>query len=191
MAILCIKLPDHMKQINFGPCGARVLLVLVFAVSAMACGKLEDNPEGGVEIFLLDSFELTGGEYSCAIEEGAVVPAPDPLVPYSGFRYYDSSAHAFKLTGAYRDTIANHGFPVSPTAFGVYANGELVYTGYFIPAYSSVACAWVTIDPLFVESNGRLDVKLGYPGSIEGVEIPDRRNDPRILGIFKRDGNLR
>jgi len=167
------------------------LILVLLGMSLFSCDKLEDKPEGEVEICLLESFELDGGEFSSAIDESTAVPESRPFIPYSGIKSYHRADHAFKLTDAYRDTVINTGFPVSPTAFGVYANGELIYTGYFIPAYSSVGCAWTTIDPLFVSSGNRLDVKLGYPAPFEGVDVPDRRNDPRILAIFDRDGKLK
>ncbi len=165
--------------------------LFLFSMLLLSCDKLENDPPGEVEIYLLASYELVGGEYSAAIDESSILSDTKPFIPYAGIASYYSSDHAFKLTDAYRDMVINRQFPVIPTAFGVYANGELIYTGYFIPGYSSMGCAWTTIDPLFVSSGNRLDVKLGYPGPVEGVEVPDRRNDPRILAIFKRDHKLK
>jgi hypothetical protein len=52
-------------------------------------------------------------------------------------------------------------------------------------------CQWVVADPLFIENDHGLMINLGYPGTWEGYEIPDKRNDPRILETFKQDGKLR
>ena len=69
-------------------------------------------------------------------------------------------------------------------AFAVTANEELVYTGYFVPSYSSASVQWIVIDPLFWHLTNRMYVNLGYPGLFEGAVIPDHRNDERILKIF-------
>jgi hypothetical protein len=41
-----------------------------------------------------------------------------------------------------------------------------------------------------LHGDNELWVELGYPGPIDGVEIPDERNHPLILDIFRRDGKL-
>ena len=75
-------------------------------------------------------------------------------------------------------------------AFAVAADEELAYTGYFWPGYSSMGCQWITTDPLFIGNRNTMTMGLGYPGLIEGTSIPDNRNDPRILEIFRADGKL-
>jgi hypothetical protein len=73
-------------------------------------------------------------------------------------------------------------------AFAVTANDSIVYTGYFWASFSSTPCDWVVIDPLAVSSSEILPVRLGYPGLLPEYQIPDKRNAPRIIQIFK-DGN--
>jgi hypothetical protein len=53
-----------------------------------------------------------------------------------------------------------------------------------------MSCQWVVADPLFYGINDGLKINLGYPGTWEGYEIPDKRNDPRILAVFRKDGKL-
>jgi len=67
----------------------------------------------------------------------------------------------------------------------------LIYTGYFWPSYSSVSCDWVIIDPLSVYSGNKIHVILSYPGQNAGVNIPDKRNDSRIIQIFQKDHKLK
>ena len=143
---------------------------------------------GEVSFYLLETFNTVGDD--CPIDESSVVLEAEPLITYDGLTWYDANEYEFGITEEVMETIKNMEQSVFGVPFGVTAGGELVYTGYFWPAYSSLACPWTTIDPVFMEMNHSLRVRLGYPGSIEGAEITDRRNDPRILEIFRRDGKL-
>ena len=113
-----------------------------------------------------------------------------PLISYSDFLSYDSLEYAFWLSNRAMKAIENLEHSVHGIAFGIKANGTLVYTGYFWPSYSSAICDWVVIDPIVTGVEYKIIVRLGYPGLLQGMEIPDKRNDSRIIKIFEDDNKL-
>ena len=144
--------------------------------------------KGDVAVFLLEEFEISTGMFR--IDDKSVVTNSIPLVDYEEFLSYNPSTYTFEISESGIAKVESLNHSVHGIAFGVVANDELVYTGYFWPAYSSMSCDWITIDPLAIEFSGKGQVTLGYPGVPPGVSIPDKRNDRRILEIFKRDGKL-
>lgn len=158
----------------------------------MSCEKNDSNPTrdipGEVKFYLIDEYETV--DETLEIDLATVVLKEDPLLNYSELRAYNARDFFFKLSDGARDIIENMEHSVGGIAFAVTANEELVYTGYFVPSYSSISMQWIVIDPIFWHFTNRMYVNIGYPGQIEGVEIPDLRNDERILKIFRRDGRL-
>ncbi|MDX2430512.1 MAG: hypothetical protein QNK35_06245 [Bacteroides sp.] len=167
-------------------------ILLGFTLLFSACdkddGESSGDVTGEVELFLLDSYELVNE--TPEIDPASVVLKEDPLLRYSDLKSYNAKDYFFKVTDAARERLEEMEHSVSGVAFGVTADGVLIYTGYFVPSYSSFSVQWIVIDPVFWHSSNRIYVNLGYPGAFEGVEIPDLRNDERILKIFRRDRNL-
>jgi hypothetical protein len=151
------------------------------------CQKNSGDVTGEVEIYLLDAYETENG--GCAIQLQTVTLQQKPLVGYSDLLNYNSKEYYFRITASAGETIREMPHSVFGTAFAVTADKEVIYTGYFIPSFSSCICQCTVIDPLMTTS-GKMHVNLGYPGPIEDVVIPDHRNDTRILEIFRRDGRL-
>jgi hypothetical protein len=169
-----------------------LFLALLFVGTLISCDKNESDPTGDipgeVKFYLIDAYETV--DETPEIDFGTVVLNEDPLLYYSDLKAYNAREFFFKLTDGARDKIENMEHSVGGIAFAVTADEELVYTGYFVPSYSSISMQWVVIDPTFWHFTNRMYVNLGYPGQVEGVEIPDLRNDERILRIFRRDGKL-
>ena len=161
-----------------------ILLFLFFT----ACEKNNENVTGVVELYLLEVYETVGE--TPEIDLATVILAPEPLLGYPDFKSYNAKEYYVKVTDDARETIEEMDHSVAGVPFAVTADEEVVYTGYFVPAYSSISMQWIVIDPVFWRLNNRMYVALGYPGQFEGSVIPDHRNDPRILDIFRRDGNL-
>jgi hypothetical protein len=44
---------------------------------------------------------------------------------------------------------------------------------------------------MMVSAVNKMQVRLGYPGLLPGQVIPDKRNDPRIIQVFKQDNKLK
>ncbi|MBE9468883.1 MAG: hypothetical protein IMY72_11285 [Bacteroidetes bacterium] len=161
-------------------------LISVFSLVFIACDKDEDSNliSGNVDLYLLKSFETV--ENTAQIDSSTVITNENPLIRYSDFVSYDSENYIFKISENMEQSIKNMEFPVSGVAFAIKANNNLIYTGYFWPGYSSASCNWVVIDPIILFNE--LRVRLG--GQIQGTNIPDNRNDERILNIFRRDNKL-
>lgn len=166
---------------------AIILVSFLFFAGFSGCDKYS-NVTGEVELYLLQEYETVDG--SPEIDLNSIVLANDPLIGYSDFRSYNAKEHYFKLTDDAREAVEKESWTVGGTVFAVTADEEVIYTGYFVPIYSSLSVQWIVIDPLFSRLNNNMYVELGYPGQLEGTVIPDHRNDPRILDIFHRDGKL-
>jgi hypothetical protein len=163
-------------------------IILWIVLPLTSCDRDQGSVTGKVEFYLVAEFNTVGER--CAIDLHSVELDPDPLIWYAELLSYNPEEHIFEITDGAKNTIQNLEHSVFGVPFGVTADGALVYTGYFWPGYSSLSCQWIVIDPLFWMGGNSLRVELGYPGLLEGAEIPDLRNDPRILDIFRRDGKL-
>ncbi len=165
----------------------RALLIAFLGWTLFFCQDSEISPGKKVELYLLESFETV--DNTCQIDEEAVKLQDWPLIGYSDFVSYDASEHIFELSDPGNEYISDQGFTLHGEPFAITVDGEIIYTGYFWAGFSSTGCLWVVTDPFFADDIG-LQIQLGYPGEIDGVEIPDRRNDPRILATFRQDGKL-
>lgn len=165
-----------------------LLLMFLFSTLVFACDKNDDPVVGEVEFFLLDSYETYGN--TPAIDATTAVLENTPFLSYADLVSYNSETYTFELSAAGVEAVKDQSYPVDGKAFGVVANGNLIYTGYFWPSYSSMSCHWVVIDPTLTEINNQLRVRLGYPGEANDGSIPDERNEDVILDVFKRDGKL-
>ena len=171
-----------MKRIfSFSVPLALSILILV------SCDK-EPNVSGEVELFLLESFATL--DQTCAIDQSAAVLKNEPLISYSEFSSYNSEKYVFTISDKAALAVENLEHSVFGLPFAVVADHEIAYTGYFWPAYSSLGCQWIVIDPLMWQGKNELHVVLGYPGPLEGSEISDERNNQLIIDIFNRDGKL-
>jgi len=89
------------------------------------------------------------------------------------------------------ETLESLDYSVNGLAFAIKTNDTMIYTGYFWPSYSSASCDWVVIDPLMTSIGNKIQIRLGYPDLVQGQVIQDKRNDERIIRIFKRDNKLK
>jgi len=167
-----------------------ILLSLILGAALIwGCEKEEDKPDGKrVDIYQLAEYETAEG--SCRIIDSTVELDDSIIIPYDQIISYNKQTHTFTVS----DRIAKRlnetsEDPIHGTAFAVTVDSEAIYTGYFWAGYSSATCDWVTIDPLNYTGSNEIPVKLGYPWNFDGV--PDRRNDERILNVFRLDGKLK
>jgi hypothetical protein len=163
----------------------------LFILFANACERDESNvnPADKVELFLIHSYSRI--DNSSQIDENSVVTEKKPFIYYSDFLSYDSTACVFELSDSATEAVKNIEYSSYGKAFAVKANDTLIYTGYFWSSYSSLSCEWTVIDPLMTSLGNEIQVKLGYPYLIPGQTIPDKRNDKRIIRIFKHDDKLK
>lgn len=165
------------------------ILFALLIVTVSGCEKWRGDAEGGVELYLLESYQTE--DHSCAIKNSSVKVREEPLISYADFKSYNSKKHIFKISAAAAGVIKDQEHSVFGLAFAMVANEKVVYTGYFWPSYSSSSCQWIVIDPFMIFGENELRVVLGYPGLFEGADIPDERNNELILDIFRRDGKLK
>jgi len=154
------------------------------------CGRdaTHNLVKGTVAFYLIDTFARV--DSTAQIDPASVVTEPDPLVKYMDLLAYKPDKHTFIVSNRARSAVLQLDHSLYGTPFAVKANDSLVYTGYFWPGYSSASCNWIVIDPIMLDMTNEMKVNLGYPGPMEEHPIPDKRNDPRILQIFKRDHKL-
>lgn len=162
-------------------------IILVSGVFLSGCETICNNSQ--VELYLIDSFSTVG--HSTQIDEMTVVTGAVPLLCYSDFLSYDSGEYTFEITGSAQQKIEDLEHSTHGIAFAIKADNTLIYTGYFWPVYSSASCDWIVIDPCMSSVDNKLQVKLGYPGLNPAFPVPDRRNDERLLRIFRRDNKLK
>lgn len=166
-----------------------LLIIILISFGLSNCEKKCEfgEIEGDVAFYLLDSFETIGE--GCKIDDSSVALQNEALINYDQLLSYDSENFTFAVNDEVLE-LMDESYPVHGTAFGVVADGALIYTGYFWPSYSSLSCNWYTIDPIFVKINNNMRVYMGYPGEHPDLIDPDKRNDERIICIFERDGKL-
>jgi len=152
-----------------------------------ACKKDDEiKSTGQIELYLLESYNSNNYQ----IDESTIKIQIVPLINYSDIISYNSTNYSFKITDNARARIKNLNHSTHGLAFAVLADNKLVYSGYFWPSYSSQSCDWIVIDPIEADMYNEMKVKIGYPGLMQGVTIPDKRNDKQIIDILTRDNKL-
>jgi hypothetical protein len=163
----------------------------LFILTVYSCEKKESNLyfNGRVELYLIQNYSKI--DHSSQINENTVVTEKAALIFYSDIISYDSTECIFELSDRAIEAIKGLKHSVNGLAFGIKVNDKLIYTGYFWPGYSSASCDWVVIDPFMTSIGNKIQVRLGYPGLVQGQTIQDKRNDGRIIQILKQDNKLK
>ncbi|MFC2112930.1 hypothetical protein ACFLTA_06655 [Bacteroidota bacterium] len=160
-----------------------VLGILSMLIMISACDKESINPNAGknVEFYLLDN-DMTD-IYDMAISPDIAILNDSVLIGYDDIISYNLKTYDFKVSGDVMERLNSY------EAFAVTVDKEVIYTGYFWTSISSRIVNTIVIDLVFTEEN-TLHVQLGYPGLMDGMTIQDKRNDPRILDVLRRDKKL-
>ncbi|WP_066633567.1 hypothetical protein [Labilibacter marinus] len=164
------------------------VLIVILCIFSLGCEKDATSSGGKVELYLVDTFSTIGN--SSQIDEATIKTKTLPLIEYSDFLSYNPTSYTFALSDKARSVIKDMELSVHGVPFAIKANNAFIYSGYFWPSISSTSCDWLVIDPLMTYSENAIEVRLGYPGLLSGMEIPDKRNDSRIINIFKDDNKL-
>jgi hypothetical protein len=172
----------RMKSLFYKP--SITAMLLLAAVAFNGCDKYDKDIVGEVEIYLLDEYNQKP-ESSAILNTGMVLEAT-PVVAYDEIISYDAATCTFDIDPAAAARLQD----LYQSAFAVTISGETVYTGYFWSGFSSHIVDWVVADLLTLEMSGKLRMELGYPYLMDGMNIPDNRNDNRLLSVFHRDGKL-
>jgi len=166
------------------------IIILIILSVFVSCKKDKHSikAEGEIEFYLLKSYNTLDNSFM--IDESTVITNNEALIKYSDIKSYEPETYMFVISEESKNYISNLEQAIDGLAFALKANGNVIYTGYFFPSYSSMICDWVVIDPIGIEYHNELKVKLGYPRLSEEMTIPDNRNNELILAILKRDNKL-
>lgn len=143
--------------------------------------------DGRVEIFGLKTFAWRG-DGTCAVEPNSVVLNSTPLVANDGIVSYNRSSYIFEFRGA----SAQHIKDLAPrTPFAVTVNGDIIFIGVCMQSIMSSACfESITMENL-IHGPNKAKLELGYPGTLAGSPVEDKRNDATLLGALQSQGKLR
>jgi hypothetical protein len=161
-----------------------VILLTGFLIFLTCCEKDSGN---GLEFYLLKDYQKVAS--SSEIIAGSEKLDKYPIISYNEIISYDSTNHYFQIETAKAQEFNKQNWSVQGTAFALTINRSVIYSGYFMPGYSSLGLDWISIDPLSSESNIR--VSLGYPGDWSQLSNRDPRNDYRIINLLKQDKKLK
>jgi hypothetical protein len=165
------------------------LFMLLFGISCEKETRLI-NAGTDVEIYLLQKYSVLQG--TDEIIHSSVVMENEPLVSYDQILEYNAADHSFRIAEpAIKAINREGGLRCHFKAFAVTVDREVIYTGYFWPAYSSTIKQYFIIDPILYDGKNRLTVQKAYPTNSYAGNYKDFRNDSRILDIFRRDGKLK
>jgi hypothetical protein len=159
-------------------------ILTVFITILTSCEK---DSGFGLEIYLLKDYQTKSS--SQEIISGSEKLYQNPIIYYQNIAYYDSTDHFFKIDSLKAIELNHINWPTQGTAFALTIDRTIIYSGYFIPGYSSSGSGWICIDPLSI--NGKIRVTLGYPGDQSNLISIDPRNDDRIIGLLKGDNKLK
>jgi hypothetical protein len=164
------------------------LIPALLAIPGPSCEKINPIVEGEIDIYLLADHESIDPLWD--VDESTLRTEDHPLIGYDEILSYDPSSHIFTISYSARQNLKGKEMEIHTRPFVLTANEKFIYTGYFWSSFSSSICPWLTIDPVHAQYTGELRVELGYPEEMDGMNIPDRRNDKRLLRILRHDGKL-
>jgi hypothetical protein len=160
------------------------VLLAVFLIILTSCEK---DSGYGLEIYLLKDYQKVTSSSEIII--GSETLFKNPIICYNEIISYDSTDHYFQIETTKAQELNHQNWSVQGTAFALTINKSIIYSGYFMPSYSSLGLDWISIDPLSIDS--KIRVSLGYPGDWSQLANRDPRNDYRIISLLKKDNKLK
>ena len=165
-----------------------LLLILLTSVLHISCNET-DSISGinrGVELYEIEEYETINN--TDQIDESTVKAKDSPLLNYEDLISYNSKVYKFEISEQAEQLLEN--IQDLSGAFAIKVDNELIYTGYFVPGYSSRLYAWNIIDPIMSSFSGECFVRrISFQGGSQ-PSYGDKRNDPRILDAFRTAGKL-
>jgi hypothetical protein len=162
-------------------------LFAIMTVLSFALISCEKDSGSGLEIYLLTDFQKKSS--SSEIISGSEKLSKNPIISYNEIISYDSTNHYFQIDASKAQEFNQKSWSVQGTAFSLTINKSIIYSGYFMPGYSSLGLDWIAIDPLSI--NSKIRVGLGYPGDWAQLQNRDPRNDYRIINQLLKDNKLK
>lgn len=162
------------------------LFVIITAITSalVSCEKLS---ESGLEIYLLTDYQKKSP--GAEILYGSEKLSENPIISYNDIILYDSADHYFQISESKAQEMHRIKWGTQGTAFSLTINKQIIYSGYFMPGYSSLALNWISMDPLAFDS--KIRVTLGYPADWPQFQGRDPRDDSRIINYLRKDNKLK
>lgn len=163
-----------------------LLFILVLTACCLSCKKDTIKAGGTVEIYLLKTIQTVSGK--CQIEASASILQDTATIKNQDILGYSQTNYEFKLTAtAIQKVRTFRDF----TPFAVTVDKQVIYYGFFKPGFSSSSCDnSITMDVDWTTGN-KISLRLGYPGSLQGVTVDDQRNNPKLIATLKNQGKLK
>ena len=183
-----IRSKIFIKRVTHSPIRAmRIsLFILVIMVTCISCKKESVNTGEKVEIYLLKTYQRVTNK--CQIDPSFSILHDTATVMNEDILEYSKSDYTFTLNEkAMQKVRAFRDF----TPFAVTVDKQVIYYGFFKPSISSSSCDnSITMDIEWT-TGSKIFLRLGYPGTPQGVSIDDQRNNEKLLKTLKNQGKLR
>ena len=163
-----------------------IFFYLTITIFCLSCTKDDVKSGDTIEIYLLKSSQLVAGK--CQIDPLTSVLQDTAIIKNQDILEYSQSNYQFKLTDFAIQkvrTLQDH------TAFAVTVDKQVIYYGFFKPSISSSSCDNSIIMDLDRTSDNKINLKLGYPGQLQGVTIDDERNNEKLVMTLRNQGKLK
>ena len=163
-----------------------LLFIFTIIITGISCKKERVKAGETVEIYLLKTYQRVTNK--CQIDPSATILQDAATVMNDEILEYSKSDYKFKLKeNAMQKVRAFHDF----TPFAITVDKQVIYYGFFKPMISSSSCDnSITMDVDWTTGN-KIYLRLGYPGTLQGVTIDDQRNSQKLLSALESQGKLR
>ena len=164
----------------------QLFFILAIITLFISCKKESVVSGNSVEIYLLKTTATVTGK--CRIDGSASVLSDTAIIKNQDILEYTKKDFQFTLTyPAIQKVKIFNDF----TAFAVTVDRQVIYYGFFKPGISSSSCYQSITMNIDYTNGNKINLKLGYPGTIEGETIQDLRNDSKLIATLKSQGKLR
>lgn len=155
--------------------------VLLFA----SCSKKQPAQvlaETKIAVYRLASHQVMANQ--CRVDPATAVLEATPLIEEGDIIHYDSVACVYTLS----DQAAQKIIALQPrTALAFTVNKEAVFYFVAMPPFTNSECRESIVTSMMMGTT--MPVRLGYPPYPE-PNIPDQRNDKRLMDALKAKGKL-
>jgi len=164
----------------------KVCCLLFISCLLLSCNKENDGAGKPVEFYLLESFSYVTNQ--CKVDPSSAVLKATPFINNSDIIAYSKSAYTYQLSAAAINKVKAFEGRVP---FAVTVDKQVVYYAFFNEMILSSSCEHSISMDLDLGSSDKIFLKLGYPGTLQGVPIDDQRNNSVLLSALSSQGKLK
>jgi hypothetical protein len=164
---------------------ASIFLMYVLALMALSCQKEASEQVNGYRVEIWTLKDYTTANAPCELNP-ARLEEDERIIANDEILSYHASDHYFTLTAAAINRLKSI---KSKIPFYLKVNNKVVYTGFLMPAYLSLACGGsVVIDPISYTNNM---IWVNFPHLTVSQQANDLRNSDVLLKALEEQGKLR